>query len=261
MTNGGVDARYRTLTGDFDGDGKSDLATVSSNGGGGWADWIAVELSTGTGFRSEVWGAGTLIHMRNGGPDSNYVTLAGDFDGDRKTDIATVTPNGGGGWADWIALELSTGTGFRSEVWGAGTPIHMRNGGASWYHVLPGDFDGDGKTDLATVSSNGGGGWADWIARGALDRRWLPLRGRRWNADPHAKRRHQLVPRNRGGLQRRRQDRHRYPERLRGRRLGRVGRARVVDGDWVSLGGVERRHDDPHAETAAPTTTTSVPRT
>jgi hypothetical protein len=165
MTNGGVDARYRTLAADFDGDGKTDLATVSPNAGGGWVDWIALELSTGSAFRSEVWPAGTPIHMRNGGPESNYVTLAGDFDGDRKTDIATLSPNAGGAWAEWVALELSTGSGFRSEVWGVGTPIHMRNGDSSrWYHVLPGDFDGDGKTDIATLSAAAGGGWAEWVA-------------------------------------------------------------------------------------------------
>jgi len=165
MRNGGSFRDYRTFSGDFDGDGKSDLATVSATGGGGWADWIAIERSTGGGFASGAWPAATPAHMRNGGAHKDYQTIPGDFDGDGKTDLATISKNGGGGWADWIAIERSTGGGFASAAWLATTPAHMRNGGAvADYVVVPGDFNGDGRTDLATVSRNGGGGWADWIA-------------------------------------------------------------------------------------------------
>ncbi|MBX7101631.1 MAG: FG-GAP-like repeat-containing protein [Myxococcaceae bacterium] len=163
MRNGGPGADYRVLAGDFNGDGKTDLATITRNGGGGWADWVALELSTGSGFSSTVWSAATPQHMRNGG-DAWYWVFAADVNGDKKADLVTVTPNGGGGWADWYAVELSTGAGFQSTVFGSSTPRHMRNGGGLDYRVLAGDFDGDGRTDFATVSVQGGGGWADWYA-------------------------------------------------------------------------------------------------
>ena len=62
-------------------------------------------------------------------------------------------PNEGGGWADWVAMELSTGAGFTSQSWPAATPAHMRNGNSgSDYRVLVGDFNGDGRDDMAVVS-------------------------------------------------------------------------------------------------------------
>jgi hypothetical protein len=88
-----------------------------------------MEISTGSGFASTVWGANTPIHMRNGGADRRYNVLVGDIDGNRKADLITISPNGGGGWADWFAVESSTGSGFSSWVRGAATPQHIRNGG------------------------------------------------------------------------------------------------------------------------------------
>ncbi len=164
MRNGNGDAEYRTFAADFNGDGKTDLATISLTGGGGWRDWVAMELSTGTGFVSTVWGATTPIHMRNGDATRDYRVFAADFNGDGKADLATLSPNGGGGWSDWVALELSTGGGFTSTVWRAATPQHIRNGGQGGYLVLTGDFNGDRKADLITISPNGGGGWRDWYA-------------------------------------------------------------------------------------------------
>ncbi len=165
MRNGGTSADYRVLVGDFNGDGKSDVLTMSPNAGGGWSDWAALELSTGTGFVSANWAGSTPTHMRNGGASANYRVLVGDFNGDGKSDLATVSPNAAGAWSDWVALELSTGTGFVSANWAGSTPTHMRNGGASAnYRVLVGDFNGDGKSDLATVSPNAAGAWSDWVA-------------------------------------------------------------------------------------------------
>jgi len=162
IRNGGA-ADYRVLVGDFDGDAKSDIATLSPNAGGGWSDWVAVERWTDSGFESSSWTASTPAHMRNGG-GADYRVLVGDFDGDGRDDLASLSRNAGGGWADWVAMELSTGTGFSSVTWAASTPGHMRRGGEGDYRVMVGDFDGDGRDDIATISPNAGGGWSDWVA-------------------------------------------------------------------------------------------------
>jgi hypothetical protein len=165
MRNGGADAHYRTLQGDFDGNGTSDLATLSFNAGGGWASWLAVELAKGGRFESQNWNARTPGYMR-AGASSAYVTIAGDFNADGKTDLATVSPEGSNNLAQQIALELAKdGGGFDSQLWAAASPGHMRSGGAPHaYFVLPGDYNGDGRTDLATISPDGRDGWGNWIA-------------------------------------------------------------------------------------------------
>ena len=165
MRNGNGDSKYRALVGDFNGDGKDDVATLGLDAAGGWSDWFSMDISTGSGFDSVVWSASTPMHIRNGSSGRDYRVVVGDFNGDGKDDIATLSPNGGGGWADWVSMELSYGQGFRSVVWHAKTPRHIRNGGANNdYRVLVGDFNGDGKDDLATITRNGGGGWANWVA-------------------------------------------------------------------------------------------------
>lgn len=165
MRNGGADTYYRTLQGDFDGNGTSDLATLGFTAGGGWTNWLALELAKNGRFESQVWSAKTPSYVRNNA-SSAYVTTAGDFNGDGKTDLATVSPEGSNTLTQRVAVELSkTGGGFDSQLWPAMTPTHMRNGGTPRaYFVLPGDYNGDGRTDLATISPDGGGGWANWIA-------------------------------------------------------------------------------------------------
>ena len=165
MRLGGSNNNYETLVGDFNADGKDDLATISRNGNGGWAEWISVDLSTGTGFQNNMWKAAAPAHMRNGGSNNDYRFLVGDFDGNGTDDIATLSRNGGGSWSQWVSVELSTGFNFFSNSWNAATPIHMRNGGeGNDYRHRVGDINGDGKADIMTLSTNGGGGWAEWVA-------------------------------------------------------------------------------------------------
>jgi hypothetical protein len=120
------------LTGDFDGDGKTDIA--------GWNEGIRgwhVALSSGTGFNKT--GSGFWIEGF-GGPSAGFM-LTGDFDGDGRTDIA--------GWNEDVKgwdVRLSSGSGFDKDgggfwIEGFGYPFAG--------YMLTGDFDGDGKTDIA----------------------------------------------------------------------------------------------------------------
>jgi hypothetical protein len=131
------------LVGDYDGDGRSDLA-CSSYADGVWQ----MALSTGSGWNSPWWGSG---------PTSGYpmTCSAGDFNGDGKTDLAC--------YAYYWQMSLSTGAGWAGPWSGGGpTPGYTMTGQCS-----AGDFDGDRKADLACYSysvgtwfvTTAGAGW------------------------------------------------------------------------------------------------------
>jgi autotransporter-associated beta strand protein len=122
------------LTGDFNGDGKQDIA--GRDAAGHW--WVA--LSTGSGFLNElwtIWSTGvTWLDVQRG-----------DFNGDGKADIAGRASNGQ--W--WVAL--STGSGFDNHLW------DTWNSGVTWVDVKVGDFNGDGKSDIVGRYLQGGTWW------------------------------------------------------------------------------------------------------
>jgi hypothetical protein len=136
----------KILTGDFNGDGKTDLVAF---GGAGWAS-IPVAFSNGGGSFTvtnfnvndfPVWAATPGVKV-----------VAGDFNGDGKTDLAAF---GVAGWAS-IPIAFSNGNGsFTVTNFAVNDfPVWAATPGVK---VLAGDFNGDGRTDLVAF---GGGGWA-----------------------------------------------------------------------------------------------------
>src|SRR5690606_37541416 len=91
-----------------------------------------------------VFGAGVwVVYLANGGIQS-YLwgtagdsAVAGDFDGDGRSDIAVFRPNDGSGFSAWYAVRSSDGL---AAVYNWGLPGDV---------PVPADYNGDGWTDPA----------------------------------------------------------------------------------------------------------------
>ncbi|MEI6297437.1 MAG: FG-GAP-like repeat-containing protein, partial [bacterium] len=119
-------APYSVITGDFNGDGKTDIATANRN-----TNNVSVLLGSGTGT------FGTKSDYTVGsGPIS---LTSGDFNGDGKTDIAT---------ANNFTNNISILLGNVNGTFGTKTDYTIGNAPSS---IITGDFNGDGKADLAVI--------------------------------------------------------------------------------------------------------------
>jgi hypothetical protein len=113
--------------GDFNGDGKSDLALTTNSQG-----IVSVAFGNGTG------GFGATTNFNVGSGPASVKT--GDFNGDGKSDlvVANYASNN-------VSILLGNGTGG----FGATTNFNV---GLNPFSVVVGDFNGDGKSDLATAN-------------------------------------------------------------------------------------------------------------
>lgn len=121
--------------GDLNADGRTDLLVRVS------PTSLVAYISTGTGFISQ-----SFTTPNSWGPMSE--TWTGDFNGDDRMDIASRS-----GVTVWVRLAtadpLGALNGFNLQAWaspGTWGPIDR---------VRLGDFDGDGRTDIASPASNG----------------------------------------------------------------------------------------------------------
>jgi uncharacterized repeat protein (TIGR03803 family) len=108
------------VPGDYDGDGKTDLALFRPSTG----QWLI--LNSGTSFTTASvyqWGTGT------------DVMVPGDYDGDGRTDAAVFRP----ATSQWFILPSSAN--------GASSLVYQWGGSGD--RPVPADYDGDGKADLA----------------------------------------------------------------------------------------------------------------
>jgi hypothetical protein len=125
QTRGSWTALSSTLTGDFDGDGATDLTIFRPSTG----TWFTLQSGANfTAASSTQWG------------NSADIPVPGDYDGDGKTDVAVFRPANG----TWYIMQSSTGTAVGVQ-WGNAQD-----------RPVPGDYDGDGKTDIAVFRPSTG---------------------------------------------------------------------------------------------------------
>ncbi|HJS08521.1 MAG TPA: hypothetical protein VJ809_12705, partial [Pirellulales bacterium] len=117
-------ADYIGVSGDFDGDGRTDPATYRLSSGE-WRIW-----TSGSNFQKAtvmVWGL------------AGDVPLPADYNGDRVTDLGVYRPSTGT-WHLWLS--------------GTQTPLAVQWGGPEDEPVTL-DQDADGKADLALIRNGG----------------------------------------------------------------------------------------------------------
>jgi hypothetical protein len=139
-------ANAKAIVGDFNGDG---LADVALTGPAGWAS-LPVAFSNGNGTFNVT--NQPIANFAGWAATANAKVLVGDFNGDGLTDVALTGPSG---WAT-LPVAFSNGNGSFNVT---NQPIVDFAGWAATANAkaLVGDFNGDGKADVALT---GPSGWA-----------------------------------------------------------------------------------------------------
>ncbi len=128
--------------GDFNGDGIADLAvSIMNYVGGPTPDGVTILLGNGDGTFTEKTHVSMGVHPQ-------FVAIA-DFNGDGKPDVVT---------ADWgayqsgttVSVALGNGDGT------FGSPQSYGTGGVAPWSLVVGDFNGDGKADVAVANEISG---------------------------------------------------------------------------------------------------------
>src|ERR1039458_9200554 len=117
--------------GDFNGDGKPDLAVANSS-----SNNVTVLLGNGSGGFTAAAGSPFAVGARP------YSVAVGDFNGDGNPDLAAANLD-----SDNVTVLLGNGSGGFTAA--SGSPFAVGTGPAS---VAVGDFNGDGKPDLAVAN-------------------------------------------------------------------------------------------------------------
>ncbi len=134
VDDGGSNNALGLALGDFTGDGRPDIVTANDS-----IDGLTLYVDgAGGSFTAEP-----AIYT---GPSPAKQVVVGDFNGDGKLDALTLNANFPGAYDETVSALLGNGDGT------FGTPIQT-DIGPNVQEVLTGDFNGDGKLDLAVLGN------------------------------------------------------------------------------------------------------------
>jgi len=141
--------RVKVASGDFDGNGKADMAALVDDGDGTVTMWAL--LSDGRTFsRQGVWWSSGATRWEW----KRTKVVAGDFNADGKTDVGLYYDYGGRTAKLWVLRSSGKGFAWPTTWWSSGTGKME----SSTVRLAAGDFTGDRKADVAMLLDLGGWG-------------------------------------------------------------------------------------------------------